>query len=63
MPSQTSTQVWLPSLCGQRTETSRAGTQHARQASASRIDSPVHVAFCCAIDSLGDARARLRPVE
>src|SRR5438046_424234 len=63
-PSHTSTQVWLPRLFAHSgVPTTRAGTHTLRQASTSRIDSPVQVASPCSIDSLGLWFAFLRPVE
>src|SRR5437764_2847088 len=62
--SQISTQVWLPDLFAHSgVPTSRAGTATLRHASLSRIDSPVHDASPCSIDSLGLWCGFLRPVE
>ncbi len=62
--SQISTQVWLPDLFAHSgVPTRRAGTATLRHASLSRIDSPVHDALPCAIDSLGLWCGFLRPVE
>jgi hypothetical protein len=56
-------QVWLPRLsCQLATPATRAGTPTARQASTSRIESPVQVARPCSIDSAGDWFGFLRPV-
>src|SRR5947199_7618882 len=62
--SQISTQVWLPDLFAHSgVPTSRAGTATLRHASLSRIDSPVHDASPCSIDSRGLWLGFLRPVE
>src|SRR5215210_6201946 len=63
-PSQTSTQVWLPRLFAQSgVPARRAGTHTARHASARTIDSPVHDALPCSIDSFGLWFGAFRSVE
>ena len=62
--SQISTQVWLPRLFAHSgVPTSRAGTHTARHASLSTIDSPVHDALPCSIDSFGLWFGAFRCVE
>src|SRR5262249_18003919 len=62
--SQISTQVWLPRLLAHSgVPANRAGTQTARHASLSTIDSPVHDALPCSIDSFGLWLGAFRSVE
>src|SRR5665213_1328416 len=63
-PSHTSIQVWLPRLLAHSgVPATRAGTPTLRQASQSRIDSPLQDARPVSIDSFGLWLAFLRPVE